>query len=129
MGAEGQRAKVTRVRLPMLHYYFSDYDAEEHVDPSAPRSGDLRKVLAVFATMSEVEGNTFGVETTTGVIQFVAGDDYLWEVDVPLPERGGSLNGLRLEQGSCARLVVFFAEGGQPSAIEGLKFTKWEDAS
>ena len=113
----------------MLNYYFCDYQNEEDVSGETPRSGDLRKVLAAFGRMSDSDGNFFGVVAGTKTIQFIVADDGLWEVDVPMPERAGSLTGLRLEQRDCSRLIALVANGGEPSEIEGLSFVPWADAS
>ena len=85
---------------------------------------DLDEAINAFYELSDVKGSFLGLVNESGkVVQFAWLDDDKWVIDIPLPERGGSLSKLG-DYEMCQQIIIDYFNGISPESLDGLEFEK-----
>lgn len=101
------------------------YDAATEADMSA-KNTNLETALQHLTELSPIESSHIGFDVgeDDGSIQFVYQEDGNLLVDLPDPERGGSLQKtVNFEE--CEKIIRSLYNGTLPENIPGLKFIEW----
>lgn len=80
--------KAAAVKFP---YFVCDYGpGGKDISSSKPAQATEAKILDAIQDLRAIEGNFLGIIVPSGTLQFYCEGDK-WLIDVPLPEKGGSL--------------------------------------
>ncbi|WP_459558192.1 hypothetical protein [Lacunimicrobium album] len=110
----------------MIEYFYSDDDNEESSDSS---SGTLQDVLATWERIWKASSGFFGFMSPGRVpVQVSWEESNEAELDIPIPERQGSMNKTILLS-EFPEIIDQVMKGADPFELEGLEFEAWDDES
>lgn len=108
-----------------MKYFYFDAASRSGIQSAEAMEGQAEDIFATWNSLSRQAGSFLGIHCSTGVaVQFMWDDSELITIDVPSPERGGSM----MKQSSfeeCCVLIAHVCSGGDPERIQGLEFVKW----
>lgn len=118
-------SKPAVISCRMLRYFLCDYTTGADIAADDAKEADLVTILDAFADMSPAEENFFGVINEHGTLQVWFKGDGRYELDVPVPARGGSMCRKILSHEDCEAAIRLVAGGATPAELPGLDFVKW----
>ena len=106
--------------------FLMDYERDRDIPAEEPITRTLEETLDEFDRLSDTEGNFLGICLPGGgVVQFIYDDEEGLTIDVPQPERRGSLT-RSASFDECRRIIEGLGRDSSPTAIPGLFFTPWD---
>jgi hypothetical protein len=108
-----------------LRYFCFDKTNGHSVPSATPIECSQAEAEQVWASISPVPGSFFGVVTQNNeTVQFYWEEDYI-TIDVPLPQKKGSLDGKATFDETLTALRQVFS-GVPPTELKGLQFESWQ---
>ncbi len=108
-----------------MHYFLYDASTDREIESAHPVDGSLDVIVEEFHTVSQEDGSFFGVIDATGkVLQFYWDDEGIVHIDIPLPQKHGSMTKPTIAE-DCLRMLELAYTGGDPSTWDDLKFIPW----
>ena len=104
--------------------FFFDAVSGERVDSDDPIEMDFEEAIKQWAELSREPGSFFGMLCEAmPTVQFLWDDDGI-TIDIPLPEKRGSLSKVA-EVGECRSIIESVFAGSDPTKMGGLHFISW----
>ncbi|MBI1248244.1 hypothetical protein GC197_10460 [bacterium] len=108
-----------------MKYFYNDEAKETWIDGDDAEEVSLDKALEVWNSLTKTEGSFFGIVGPDELtLQFYWEDSETVSMDIPDPEKGGSLAKASTFEECTAAIKDTFA-GQDPRQIEGLEFITW----
>jgi hypothetical protein len=108
-----------------MKYFYFDSETQNRVESPAAIEGRVGDIQATWESLSRQRGSFLGVRLPSGVaVQFMWDDADSVVIDVPVPERRGSLTKSSSFE-ECKDAISHVCSGGDPVAISGLAIVAW----
>ncbi|MFN3149322.1 hypothetical protein [Bremerella sp.] len=107
-----------------MKYFYFDSITQEGVESNSTLEGQEADILNQWQTLSQEPGSFLGIYRASGqILQFMWEENYL-QLDIPDPDRGGSMQ-KPVTKDEATDLLVQAIRGAELSDIPGLEFFKW----
>jgi len=108
-----------------MRLYFQDYNKKLCVPTASPLEASVWQALDIFNNLSEDDGSMIGlVDDENEALQFMKYNKYVWLIEIPKPELGGSYQGY-FTKNKCRKIISEIFAGLPLSQVTGLSFEKY----
>lgn len=108
-----------------MRVYFQNYRDKTGVGSSHPLEGSIWQALDIFDNLPEDDGSFFGiVDEDDEALQFIKYNKYVWLIEIPKPDLGGSYQGY-FTKNKCRKIISEVFAGLPLSQVTGLSFEKY----
>ena len=108
-----------------MKYFYYDSEIQNGIESSVAIEGNVGDILATWESLSRKSGSFLGVRCPTGIaVQFMWDDPHSVVMDIPLPERRGSLAKPSTFE-EVRDVIAHVCSGSDPTTVQGLKFVAW----
>ncbi|MDO5654826.1 MAG: hypothetical protein Q4G27_01655 [Flavobacteriaceae bacterium] len=108
-----------------MRVYFQNYREKTGVPTGKPLYGSIWQVLDIFDNLPEEDGSFIGiVDDDDESLQFMKYNKYVWLIEIPKPDLGGSYQGY-FTKNKCRKIILEIFDGLPLSQVAGLSFEKY----
>lgn len=108
-----------------MRVYVQNYRDKISIPTSRPLDGSVWQALDIFDNLPEEDGSFIGiVDEADEVLQFMKYNKYVWLIEIPKPDLGGSYQGY-FTRNKCRKIISEVFEGLPLSQVTGLSFEKY----
>lgn len=108
-----------------MRLYFQDYTNKINVLTHQALESSVWQALDIFNNLPEEDGSYLGlVDENNEALQFTKYNKYVWLIEIPKPDLGGSYQGY-FTKNKCRKIISEVFAGLPLSQVTGLSFEKY----
>ena len=108
-----------------MRLYFQNFGKNLCVPTASPLEASVWQALDIFNNLPEEDGSFLGlVDENEDSLQFMKYNKYVWLIEIPKPDLGGSYQGY-FTKNKCRKIISEIFTGLPLSQVSGLSFEKY----
>ena len=108
-----------------MRIYFHNYKDKLSVNAEEALEASIWQAIDIFDNLPEDDGSFVGVvDENLESLQFMKYNKYVWLIEIPKPDLGGSYQGY-FTKNKCRKIISEVFDGLPLSQVAGLSFEKY----